>query len=449
MNWRAALLDAVTVLAVAALLLWPAFYNGYALLYPDSTLYVGLSFVPQEYPPRGLIYPLLMLPLHFGTTLWTVIAAQALLSAWVLRETIAVAAPRSRRLWLLGLGIVLAALTSLPWTVDQIMQDFFAGLLALAIALLTLFPERLSVPRRFVLLLIVAVGVAAHSSHAPLAIATLLVAAAINAWARLTLRSLLTPAAAILAGIGLTIAVNLVVTGHAYYSKGGEQFVFGRLLNDGIIADYLEEVCPRADLKLCELKERLPYNHNDYLWGDDEAFLLLGGWDSSPELRFIIFDSIKRMPLRHIWAVIDDTFRQLVQPRAGESLNRPSRGAASIIETAFPGDAVAFHRTVQQRDALRGFLQPLNSFQVPVQLAALALLPVLAFLLARRGERRLAGLCLLILAALAINAFICGVFSGVSDRYQSRIAWLAVAAVVALVAQQWHGGRLKTKSIAQ
>lgn len=421
---------AVTI--VAALLMWPALYNGYPLLYPDSALYIALSFAPQEYVPRGLTYPVLMHFLHAGFSLWPVIAAQALMASWVLHETVAAFCARHRALWLIALGLILAALTGLPWTVDQVMPDFGGGLMVLAIALVMLYGGEFGAVRRLLLLGVVALGVALHPSHAPLAIGMVVLAALGRGWLGINWRGIGQAAMAAAAGIVIAVAVQWTIAGHPYYSQGGQQFLFGRLVDDGIVADYLSEVCPQPALRLCALKDQMPRSHNEYLWSRPEAFKLLGGWTPTPELRHIILDSAARMPLRHLAAIVADTARQLVHIDVGESLHRPGIEANRIVEIAFPHEAARFHEARQADGGIDRLSALINPFQRPVQLAALAGLVLSAILLARAGRRRLAGFGLLVLAALVMNAFVCGVFSGTTERYQSRVAWLAVAAVVAM-----------------
>jgi hypothetical protein len=58
-------------------------------------------------------------------------------------------------------------------------------------------------------------------------------------------------------------------------------------------------------------------------------------------------------------------------------------------------------------------------------LALLALLPIL-FLARRRRDQELAALVGAVIAALLVNAALAGALSDVHDRYQSRLAWLAV-----------------------
>ena len=66
---------------------------------------------------------------------------------------------------------------------------------------------------------------------------------------------------------------------------------------------------------------------------------------------------------------------------------------------------------------------------VPVSLAASFALPVLVVLLWRCGRRREAMLPASLLLALLGNAAICGIMTGSHERYQARLAWLAVLAV--------------------
>ena len=65
----------------------------------------------------------------------------------------------------------------------------------------------------------------------------------------------------------------------------------------------------------------------------------------------------------------------------------------------------------------------------------------LAFSASRRDWKGLA-LPGFILVALIGNAFICGVLSGPHDRYQSRLVWVPVFALI-LLARPWEGVALR------
>src|SRR5262245_45981629 len=75
LGWRAA-----TVVAGALLIIWPALYNGYPLLYPDSMPYleagpaVARALFQQRfsdyYGMRSLTHSLGILPFHGSVTAW-------------------------------------------------------------------------------------------------------------------------------------------------------------------------------------------------------------------------------------------------------------------------------------------------------------------------------------------------------------------------------------------
>ena len=90
-----------------------------------------------------------------------------------------------------------------------------------------------------------------------------------------------------------------------------------------------------------------------------------------------------------------------------------------------------FRAAAQQRD--RFDFTAINWIDVPLALAASALVPILVVRL-RRRRPALAALALSATLALLANAAICGIFSGPSARYQSRLAPIApLAALVALL----------------
>src|SRR5260370_22636441 len=82
------------ILFAAVVLAWPAFYNRYPLLYPDSISYMGdgsnvaRALFHHEFTDyygfRSLIYSLGILPLHWHVTPWPIVGFNALLTIYVL-----------------------------------------------------------------------------------------------------------------------------------------------------------------------------------------------------------------------------------------------------------------------------------------------------------------------------------------------------------------------------
>src|SRR4029077_9032664 len=112
-----------------------------------------------------------------GISPWFTIVAQAVIVVYVLRETCNYLVCGKRKLrdyCLLAAICVLAALTSLPWVVSQLMPDVFAGVLFLS-AFLLAFAAELRAIQKILLAVIFTISVSAHTSLFPIGV--LLVAA--------------------------------------------------------------------------------------------------------------------------------------------------------------------------------------------------------------------------------------------------------------------------------
>src|SRR6188508_2632005 len=119
----------------AAILLWPALWNGYPLVFADTGTYLSQAIEHYAGWDRPIFYSLFLLPLHMTLTTWPVIAAQALLVVHVLRLVQRTLLPDASVWWLLPLAGALAIGSSLPWFVAQLMPDLFTGVLVLVLAL--------------------------------------------------------------------------------------------------------------------------------------------------------------------------------------------------------------------------------------------------------------------------------------------------------------------------
>jgi hypothetical protein len=142
------------VLLGAFFITWPALYNGYPLLYPDSITYlesgraVGralfLHTFSGYYGMRSFVYSLGILPLHLNVTPWPIVALHALLAAyviWLMMRSILSRGLTSRYLLLVAL---LSLLTGLSWYADLIMPDILGPVAYLSVFLLVFARETLS-----------------------------------------------------------------------------------------------------------------------------------------------------------------------------------------------------------------------------------------------------------------------------------------------------------------
>jgi hypothetical protein len=201
------------------------------------------------------------------------------------------------------------------------------------------------------------------------------------------------------------------------------------MMQDGIVARYLNDHCPEQRLKLCPYRNELPPTADDFLWGHS-MFDKLGRFEGlNDEMGFIVQRSLVEHPLWQAEAAVVATAQQLVDVATGEGSDNWSAHTWGIIERYMPTQVGAMRAAHQQHGDLH--FTAINRIHVPVALVSMLLVVVILATAIRR--RRLDDLALLAAAvslALLGNAFVCGVISGPHDRYGARMVWIATLVVL-------------------
>ncbi len=424
----------LSVLLVTALLLAPAFWNGYPLVYFDSEDYVEISFSWQPIIYRIMTYGAFVTVARPFDTLWVVVWVQAAMMAWMLHEAVWAWVGRWRPQMYTVLGVVLVVFTGLPWVVSQIMADMFAGLAVLGLAILAFGGGALPRWRRVLLVPIVVLAVSVHMSHVAVSLGLVLVFLALWLASRLSLRMprprLGLAVLAALLGTASVPAVHYAATGRAFFTESGQVLQLALFVQDGLAQKYLDQVCPKgAALKMCAHKDELPYTADEFLWGDS-PFEGMGGWKAMhDEAGVIVKGAIAMFPRDVGEAMVGNTVTQFGLIAAGEDLVPMTWHFVKTQIRHYPHDFRAFRFARQQRREGISF-DAMNKVQVPVaQAAQIAMLGVLFFAW-RRRDRIGVGILVTVMLALLGNAFVCGALSNPHDRYQNRLVWLSLMSVV-------------------
>jgi hypothetical protein len=422
-------------------LLAPAMWNGFPLIFPDTGGYFTAPIVHELANGRSALYGF-FLDLGIPLSFWPCLVVQAALMVWLFVVALRVNGLGSRPWFALGMVALLTVTTSLPWFAGQLMPDILFSAAALALYLLTYAHDRLTRGERWGLAAVIAFAIPSHMAAAGMCVAVIVALVIVSRIGRLTSYLALPAlrlkfaAGAVATGLLLCPVSNLALTGSFAFTPGGTTFLFGRLIEDGMIARYLDDKCPDDTIRLCAYKDKMPAIADDWLWGDSPLYKL-GGWDAyEPEEKRIIKETLLRYPATHIATAMSATLAQLVSFATEVSMEDNEPTFYSFREH-IPQLEQALMRARQQT---AGFdVAPLNRLHVPVAGVAIAGL-ILALLLRRRFNiaPQAAALCLVILLALAANAAICGVFSHPVDRYQSRLVLLAPFAIAILLARRWR-----------
>jgi hypothetical protein len=436
-----------TLCLSALLLIWPAAWNGYPLVFSDTGTYLGQALIGYLGWDRPAFYSLFLLLTHWRLTLWLPVLAQGLITAHLLSLALrAHGLPGNLPLLLTAAG--LAVLSGLPWLAAQLMPDLFTGLLVLALWLLGFRAAVLSTGERLWVLLLATGGVAVHLSHLPLALGLGLLGSALlfafrgRREAYLGAARMLAPP--LLAALAMT-AANAAGHGRLAVSPFGSVFMAARVIYDGPGMAHLRRACPEAGYRICDVLDRLGPYHNAFLWYPTSPLHNeLGGpkaW--APEASAIVLGTLREAPAAMGGAALANTLRQLALVATGDGLEpwRGVPGPEPLIARFFPQELERFLASRQQQgllleDARR--LAPLH------RLLALAGLLGVALLVVR--HRRALGLprfafATFVLAAALGNAAVTGGLSGPAERYQARIAWLFVLAPALLALPVLRAGR--------
>lgn len=426
----AAILTAAGLYAVLiAIMLAPAIWNGFPFVYADTGGYLQRPFEATLELGRSALYGA-FLAAGIAADFWPNVIVQALLCGWLI--SLVLRAVGRRGPWVTLIAVTALCIgTSLPWYAGDLEPDIFVPLAVLAFYLLGFASSQLRAWEIAGLLAVIAFSIAAHM--AIYAMLLLLFAFCGTLWVlsrRLLLPrpGLLLPAIALALGTMLALGSNFVIGGSFAFTPGGSSFLFGRLLQDGFVKAYLDQNCPRPSLSLCSYRDDLPANADDWQWGSGSPLGKLGGWRGfAPEANRIIIAAMLQQPGAQALAVLKGTLAQLGSVASGDGFGgNDNHDVERVLQQRAPQVMPTFEATAQQRNAID--FHVINRLHVPVALAATGLLPVLiALYWRRRGP--IMPLALMVFAALLANAFVCATFSGVNNRYQSRIAWIAVFAV--------------------
>ncbi|WGD55791.1 hypothetical protein QA641_19030 [Bradyrhizobium sp. CB1650] len=426
----------LAAVALPLLMIAPAFWNGYPLLQWDTGGYLARWYEGYLVPSRSTVFGLY---LHYGESFgfWINLALQSLAALWLLQLTLRVLGlMQTSRFVAISLLLILS--TALPWLASMLLTDIFAGLSVLSLFLLIVGGDRISGLERLSLFGFTAFAAATHSAT----LGVLFGLCAVGWMARpflgrrLPLSGLARASLTIVAGGLMLVSANHALSGKWAWTPGGYGVAFGRMMQDGIVARYLSDHCPRESFKLCPYRNELPATADEFLWGNS-MFNTLGRFEGlNDEMGYIVVHSLADYPAWQAGAALRALGRQLLHVATGEGTNGWIPHTYGIIERYIPAQVAPMRAARQQHWGVD--FEYVNWLHVPVALISmLALLGLLAHALANRRLDDLTLLGATVTLALLGNAFICGVISGPHDRYGARMVWLATFVVLMALARHF------------
>jgi hypothetical protein len=454
---RGAIANTAAVLLGALMLAWPAFYNGFPLLYPDSMTYLDdgrivaraifLHQLSDYYGMRSFFYSLGILPFHWNISPWPIVALQSLLVAWVLWLVLRSVTPRHTVRYYLATVCLLSLLTGVSWYSAFVMPDILGPLVYLSIYLLVFAPETLSRAERFSLYPIAVWGITAHTTHFMLAAGLLLLLLLFAAIERRHFLRRLRSLAEVAALLAVAAVAQLALHGYLYGkpSLNGEHppYLMARILGDGTGRKYLQAHCPQVGWAICNHLAQLSDDSDDFLWGPDGAFASASDDDQQlmlqQEMPFVLA-TLRAYPRGQLAASAANFWGQLKS--FGIYGFDPSPWILDTFASTLPRARNSYIVSRQAQGVLP--LDFVTEVQLWTVLPSLAIIAVSIPLLWRHYSPRLAGLSLIVISIVLANAFVSGVLSVVDDRYGCRVIWLLPLLAAAFLLDgldRWESGK--------
>ncbi len=418
----------------AVIVLWPAWINGYPLLFSDTNAFIAQSLKGHFVWDKPYFYGPTLIALHFKTSLWIPLVAQALIVVNAIWMLILSLGHRTLSYLLMSCS-VLAIASAMPWFTAFLMPDIFSGITVIALYVVA-FADRLKAWVRIWAAVLAILSIGVHLTHLPIALACLVAVLLFS----------LKRASYVLVVIACTFGIWITANGLAFkqyaISPHGSVFMLARLAADGHIEPVLKAQCDNQAWKLCSWQGRLPSDSDDFLWKPDGPVWTYPGGPIglSPEAKLIIREAVANNPMGIGISAAQNALVQMTKIRLGDTLTSIwlDGTVGKFLREYFPEDEyVRFKSSLQAEDKLVAYAAPLNSahlIAVVVGLVATLYLTITAW---RRGQKSVCALGLMVILGLIANGVATGALSKPHDRYQTRMAWLLVACPI------WMAGSIR------
>lgn len=423
-----------TVVSTVALL-WVAIWNGYPLVYSDTSTYLSSGFVLDTPIDRPITYGIFLRLFSLnGVTMWTAVLVQALLLAVVLHrllKEVGWAGAWSR----VGAITWVALVTGLPFSAGQLITDVFTPILLCTVYLL-LWSNSLSRKEIFGYGALLLVSYAMHMSHIGLTAMVLTIAVLLKLFRRSSVHP---------SWKRITLLVLIAVAGTApmgpSLAKSKNTFYAARMAEHGVLQQYLEKYCDTDPVALCSRRGSIPASADSFLWAKDSPQSLYTD-RSIMESEFGRIRSTMMTDPELLMAEGRATLRSIAiqltrfAPGDGNGAFGPGTLLHERLVRHVPMDANAYSQARQMnRDEFEAAMPTwriVHEAGVVIGLAALVLLAALQRLRVRIGRATWLMIAFLLAACMLNSAVNAGLVT-VADRFGTKMAWaISFAAMIGL-----------------
>ena len=268
-------------------LCFPAFFNKFPLLFPDTLGYIRMGFQHLLTAKRVWLYGGFLRHASLNESLWLVVLVQGFLLSWLVFMMFKYFfAQRDSALLFLFYMVGAAMTTAASFHTSMLMPDIFTPMMLLSACLL-LFARGMSRLELVLVAVLFIFSAGMHNAHFLIVIglAGLVWLGAVFKKNREWYNDLGISIKKMLAFTGLVLLTHLFVCtvhysvgGKFVSTRGGEVFLFARLCDFGLAQAYLNENCAKLDnCPVCPYVKDLRRGR-EFLWLNNSVLKKTGGW---------------------------------------------------------------------------------------------------------------------------------------------------------------------------
>ena len=433
------------MLITSLIIIAPALYNRYPLMYFDSGAYMEMSVNLQPSPHRAFGYAYLIRLFGWTITNWVLIWVQGLLCSLGILQLLSIFfKDQQSLLWRHFLAVVLLCFFgSLPWYAAQLMPDIFSFVLALSV-LIILLSKHLSQAQLIWHAVLIWVALMTHYAHLPLLFIFLISVLLIGRWfqpfrlERVKWMAMVFP---LIASFICIASVNALNDRGFGMGTASNVFLVANLGEMGLLGPYLQEKCPQAPSVLCEIKDELPHETGGYLWDTEGPVQQYpGGWMAMNDACAPVvhdFFTEPKWAMTFFYSSFKSTLQQMFQIELGSGLQY------SYGEGSPPSWPMKTHYTFEYNEYLtsvqnKGDDLPLAFFKIMNYIGILLSLLVIGYgLLNGKFDERIWALLIAVFLLYLFHAAITGVLANVYERLQCRVLPLLNLAAMLAAYHLW------------
>lgn len=412
----------LVVVLGALLLLCAAFFNGFPIVYSDTSTYLDSGFQLETPFDRPITYGVFLRFASFnGLSLWLVILTQALILSSLLYLLLKMFShiTVNRNLFFIGLMAFLSILTSVSWTTSQLISDIFTPIMMISFILLAF--GKWSKSLQVILFITFLISTGMHMSHITFNVVFFTSIIVLRKWNFFGLKDHVQFRPIL---ICLVLSLLSIATMGSALSKSKHAFFMGALVEHDIAKAYLNEHCGEKQYEFCKYKDSLPDKGWQFLWNESSPFYKMGGFsETKKEFNEIIYGTLTspKYISMHIKESLKATGDQLIKFKVGNG-NGPFLNKTQLyqrISLYFPNE-IESYKSSRQNTLQFNFVVVYNYI-----LGLTMLLSFVVFLFAFfKSDSSTKAMMFIILLGIIYNAWVCGTFANAIDRLGTKVMWL-------------------------